>query len=82
MDKDTEKAEKQARRDDSISTNNQRAVMAALDVQNKKLHEFEVKINGVTAELTKVYTEFAAFRKERVEELIKKMGHGPTAIME
>lgn len=61
---------------------NQKAVMQALDEQNKKLHDFSMQINAVTAQLTQIHQEFTAFRKERVEELIAKLGHGPTIIQE
>lgn len=65
--------------DMSLANRNAKAAMAALDNQNKKLHAFEVQINGIAASLASMHNEFKQLKEMQMSQLIEKMGHGPTA---
>ncbi len=65
--------------DMSLANRNAKAAMAALDHQNTKLHEFEVRINGIANSLAQMHGEFQQLKDMQMNDLIEKMGHGPTA---
>jgi len=70
---------KKQRQDMTITNRNAAAAMAALDLQNKKLHAFDVRLNQLAAGLAQLAAQYNELKQMQMQELIESMGNGPTA---
>lgn len=65
--------------DMSLATRNARAAMSALENQNKKLYGFEQRLNELAHAFVMMEQDFRQLKSMQINQLIEKMGHGPTA---
>ena len=57
---------------------NSKAVMQAINDQNTKLAEFQHKLIGLSTQIQMLNTELQNIKKTQMEELVSKIGNGPT----
>lgn len=58
---------------------NSKAIMQAINAQNTKLAEYQQKLVAVSAQISMLSQELNRIKQIQIDELITKMGTGPTA---
>ncbi len=61
-----------------VEKRNAAAVMAALENMNKILSEYGKKLNKIANEVVALNQELTLLRQKNIEDLVSKMGSGPT----